>query len=86
MTVHGTGSTLPRQYCLIHGHGSDAVHVAALSGGPADDDGGHQISQDGARWLWDGDRWAGIVVITTQNDHSSSFLQRDSEGVTGVTG
>eukprot|EP01050_Picozoa_sp_SAG11_P044789 SAG11_NODE_21971_length_414_cov_10.574603_1_plen_113_part_01 len=39
MTVHCTGSTLPRKYCLIHGHGSDAVHVAAL-GGAADDDGG----------------------------------------------
>ena len=76
MTVYGTRSTLPRQYCLIHGHGSDAVHVAAL-GGAADDDGGHLISQDGARWLWYGARWAGIVVITTQNDHSSSFLQRE---------
>eukprot|EP01050_Picozoa_sp_SAG11_P026042 SAG11_NODE_6093_length_1389_cov_30.029457_1_plen_67_part_00 len=60
------------------GDESDAVHVAALGGAAAaDDDGGHQISQDGARWLWDGARWAGIVVITTKNDHSSSFLQRE---------
>ena len=32
------------------GDGSDAAHVAAL-GGAANDHGGHQISQDGARWL-----------------------------------
>eukprot|EP01050_Picozoa_sp_SAG11_P001759 SAG11_NODE_81_length_17673_cov_7.702572_7_plen_78_part_00 len=76
MTVHSTRSTLPRQYYLIHSHGSDAVHVTAL-GGAADDDGGHPISQDGARLLWDGAQWAGIVVITTQNDHLSSFLQRE---------
>ena len=47
--------------------GSDAAHVAAL-GGAADGHGNHQIGQDGAKWLWDGARWAGIVVMTTEND------------------
>ena len=56
MTLQNTRSTLPRQYCLIHGHGSDAVHVAAL-GGAADDDGGHPIArmvQDGCGMEPDG--------------------------------
>ena len=52
---------------ITRGDGSDAAHVAAL-GGAADGHGGHQIGQDGARWLWDRARWAGIVVMTTEND------------------